>query len=116
MDDGKVWDIVRKVVRKIIRKMTFSLRNKDTTFAKQNDRWKKEEQKSDKNEDRKIDFFFEEKLNYMDSIYMETNYTEKWNKIFVRTKWLFLGKENRDLEIRILELLEKMLEKFCFCT
>ena len=47
-DDGKVWDIVRKVVRKIIRKMTFSLRNKDTTFAKQNERWKREEQKSDK--------------------------------------------------------------------
>ena len=40
-DDGKVWNIVRKVVRKIIRKMTFSLQNKDTTFAKQNDRWKK---------------------------------------------------------------------------
>ena len=52
----------------------------------------------------------------MDSTYMETKYTEKQNKIFVRTKWLFLRKENRDLEIRILELLEKMLEKFCFCA
>ena len=58
--------------------MTFSLRNKDTTFAKQNDRWKGEEQKSDKIRiGKKIDFFFEEKLNYMDSTYMETNYTER---------------------------------------
>ena len=32
----------------------------------------------------------------------------------MRTKWLFLRKENRDLEIRILELLEKMLENFVF--
>ena len=29
------------------------------------------------NIDRKIDFFFEEKLNYTDSTYVETNYTEK---------------------------------------
>ena len=38
---------------------------------------KGEEQKSDKIRIGKIDFFFDEKLNYMDSTYMETNYTEK---------------------------------------
>ena len=57
--------------------MIFSLRNKDTTFAKQNDKWKGKEQKSDKIRIGKIDFFFEEKLNYMDSTYMENDYTEK---------------------------------------
>ena len=37
----------------------------------------KEGTKEWSNKDRKIDFFFQEKLNYMDSTYMETNYTEK---------------------------------------
>ena len=88
-DDGKVWNIVRKVVRKIIRKMTFSLRNKDITFAKQNDRWKREEQKSDKMRIGKLTFSLKRKLNYMDSTYMETNYTEKWNNFFCENKMVF---------------------------
>ena len=39
---------------------------------------KGEEQKSDKIRIGKIDFFFDEKLNYMDSTYMETSYMEKF--------------------------------------
>ena len=37
----------------------------------------KKETKEWQNNDRKIDFFFEEKLNYMDSNYMKTTYMEK---------------------------------------
>ena len=46
----------------------------------------------------------------MDSTYMETSYIKK----FARTNWLFLRKENRDLEIRNLKTVRKDVRKVLF--
>ena len=55
--------------------MTFSLRNNDTTFV---NKMIDEKERNKRVKDRKkLTFSLKRKLNYMDSTYMETNYTEE---------------------------------------